>query len=99
MGDRQCIHYWIVDNKDVGRCRHCGAVEDFGALMRREERKSALKTVSPVKSAAAKERWQDPEYQVKQSAARQSPEYQARQIAARNKRRQEHRAKQNALLV
>ena len=82
MGDKQCIHYWIVDNKDVGRCRHCGAVEDFGALMRREERK----TVSPVESAAAKKRWQDPEFQ-------------AKQIAARKKRWQEHRAKQNALLV
>jgi len=92
MGDKQCIHYWIVDNKDVGRCLHCGAVKDFGTLLRREER-------NPVRSAAAKERWQDPEYQVKQSAARQSPEYQARQIAARKKRRQEHRAKQNALLV
>ncbi|MCK4387343.1 MAG: hypothetical protein KAW00_01110 [Dehalococcoidia bacterium] len=82
MGDKQCTHYWIVDNKDVGRCRHCGAVEDFGALMRREERKSALKTVSPVKSAAAKERWQDPEYQVKQIAAQkkqwQNPEYRAK---------------------
>jgi len=86
MGDKQCVHYWIVDNKDIGRCRHCGAVEDFGALMRREEGKNALKTVSLVESAAAKKRWQDPEYQ-------------AKQIAARKKRWQEHRAKQNALLV
>ena len=84
MGDKQCIHYWIVDNKDIGRCRYCGAVEDFGALMRREEREGAgLKTVSPVRSAAAKERWQDPEYQVKQGTARQSPEYRAKMSAAR----------------
>ncbi len=60
MGDKQCIHYWIVDNRDVGRCRYCGAVKDFYALLRTEGRKSA----------AAKERWQDPEYQVKQSTAR-----------------------------
>jgi len=70
MGDKQCIHYWIVDNMNVGRCRYCGAVEDFGALMRREERKNALKTVSLVESAAAKKRRQDPEYQAKQITAR-----------------------------
>ena len=57
MGDKQCIHYWIVDNKDAGRCRYCSAVEDFGALLRREEHKSAgHKTVSLVESAAANER-------------------------------------------
>jgi len=95
MGDKQCIHYWIVDNKDVGRCRYCGAVEDFGALMRREERKA----VSLPRSDAALLRWSDPEYREKQSAARQDPEYREKQIAARKKRRQEHRAKQNVLLV
>ena len=42
------------------------AVEDFGALLRREEHK----TVSQVESAAANERWEDPEYQAKQIAAR-----------------------------
>ncbi|MBA7649044.1 hypothetical protein ES703_56837 [subsurface metagenome] len=83
MGDKQCIHYWIVDNKDVGRCQYCGAMEDFGALMRRG---AGLKTVSLTKSAAANKRWSDPEYREKQ-------------IAVRKKRRQEHRAKQNALLV
>lgn len=66
MGDKQCIHYWIVDNKNVGRCRHCGAVEDFGTLMRREERKA----VSLTRSDAAKKRWSDPEYRQKQSATR-----------------------------
>ena len=59
MGDKQYIHYWIIDNRDIGRCRYCGAVEDFSALMRREEHKSALKTVSLTKSVAAKKRWQD----------------------------------------
>ena len=87
MNDRlQCIHYWIVDNWNVGRCWYCGAVKDFGALLLREAGKNALKTVSPVKSAAAQKRWQDPEYQ-------------AKQIAVRKKRRQEHRAKQTALLM
>ena len=80
MGDKQCIHYWIVDRRNVGRCRYCGAVEDFGALMRREER-------NPERSAAAKERWQSPEYQGKQSAAMkkrwQDPEYRAKMSAVR----------------
>ena len=39
MGDKQCIHYWILANKNVGRCRHCGAVKDFGALLREESKK------------------------------------------------------------
>ncbi|MBA7607880.1 hypothetical protein ES703_15049 [subsurface metagenome] len=79
----QCIHYWLIDNKDVGRCWHCGAVQDFGALLHKTERKA----VSLAKSAAAKERWEDPEYQAKQSAAIkkcwEDPEYQAKQSAAR----------------
>jgi hypothetical protein len=25
-------HYWLVDSKDVGRCKHCGQVKDFGEL-------------------------------------------------------------------
>ena len=50
---------------------YCSAVEDFGALMRREEHKSAgHKTVSLVESAAANERWEDPEYRAKQIVAR-----------------------------
>ena len=98
MGDKQCIHYWIVDSMNLGRCRYCGAVKDFGALMRREEGKNALKTVSLVESAAAKKRWQDPEYQTRQSAARQSPEYRPRQSTAIKKRWEdpEYQAKQIA---
>ncbi|MBA7709391.1 hypothetical protein ES703_118308 [subsurface metagenome] len=65
---------------NVGRCRYCGAVEDFDALMRRQERKSA----------AAKERWQNPEYQAKLGAIRkkqwQDPEYQAKMRTARARR-------------
>lgn len=40
MANKQCIHYWILDNKDVGRCRYCGAVKDFGVLLRKFERLS-----------------------------------------------------------
>ena len=30
-----CIHYWMIDNQSVGRCKKCLAVKDFGKL--REE--------------------------------------------------------------
>jgi len=87
MGDKQCIHYWITDSRNVGRCKYCPAVKDFSALLRGEEGKNALKTVSLTKSVAASERWQDPEYQAKQSAAMkkrwQGPEYRAKMSAAR----------------
>ncbi len=33
MSDKQCIHYWIIDNRDVGRCRYCGAVKDFRGVL------------------------------------------------------------------
>lgn len=31
--NKQCVHYWVLDNRDVGRCRYCGAVKDFRALL------------------------------------------------------------------
>ena len=35
----QCIHYWHIDQHNIGTCIKCGAVEDFGALqeIRRKE--------------------------------------------------------------
>lgn len=28
-----CIHHWLVDIHNVGRCRKCGAMKDFGKLL------------------------------------------------------------------
>ena len=28
----QCIHYWHIDQHNIGTCIKCGAVEDFDAL-------------------------------------------------------------------
>jgi len=28
-------HYWIIDSRDIGRCKYCGAVRDFGRELRR----------------------------------------------------------------
>jgi hypothetical protein len=83
------VHYWIIDSYNVGRCKDCPEVRDFGKLLGREgfgvrsksknggtrgKRGKGQATIakisaSPRKSVAAKERWQDPEYQAKQSAA------------------------------
>ena len=39
MSDEQCIHHWVIDEFDVGRCKKpgCYAVKDFGALMRKDK--------------------------------------------------------------
>jgi hypothetical protein len=28
--NRQCVHHWIIDKDNVGRCVKCGAAKDFG---------------------------------------------------------------------
>jgi len=40
MSNEQCIHHWVIDNFNVGRCIKpgCGAVRDFGAPMKKRER-------------------------------------------------------------
>jgi len=30
-----CTHYWIIDSENVGHCRHCPEVRDFGRLLQR----------------------------------------------------------------
>jgi len=29
----QCVHHWIIDRDNVGRCIKCGAAKDFGKLL------------------------------------------------------------------
>ncbi|MBA7676225.1 hypothetical protein ES703_84466 [subsurface metagenome] len=31
-----CTHYWIIDSDNVGHCRYCPEVKDFGRLLQRE---------------------------------------------------------------
>jgi hypothetical protein len=28
-------HYWLVDSENVGKCKYCGQVKDFGELHRK----------------------------------------------------------------
>jgi len=34
--ERNCTHHWIINSSNVGRCRYCPAVRDFGMLLQRE---------------------------------------------------------------
>ncbi len=32
-------HWWIINLNDVGHCRFCPAVKDFGALLRKDSKR------------------------------------------------------------
>jgi hypothetical protein len=34
MSVAKCVHHWLIDSSNVGRCRKCGRVKDFGRLLR-----------------------------------------------------------------
>jgi len=31
----ECTHWWIIDYRDIGRCKYCPAVRDFGKELRK----------------------------------------------------------------
>jgi hypothetical protein len=31
-GNPDCVHHWVIDEFNVGHCKNCPAVRDFGAL-------------------------------------------------------------------
>jgi len=78
--ESECTHYWIIDFENVGHCKYCGEVKDFGRLLTRngvfvvvgrrgaQARKEVLRE-KRSRSAAAKKMWQNPGYRTKQSAA------------------------------
>jgi len=39
IGNKQCVHHWRLDGHNVGHCIKpgCGAVRDFGALLRQKQ--------------------------------------------------------------
>ncbi len=38
MSNEQCVHHWVVDELNVGRCKNCPAVKDFDALMNKDKK-------------------------------------------------------------
>ena len=81
-----CTHYWLINSENVGHCKYCPEVRDFGELLEKagvfvaagrrgakarqevlvKRRKKNPATNAKI-SAAAKKRWQDPEYRAKMS--------------------------------
>ena len=41
-GDPDCVHHWVIDEHNVGRCKNCPAVKDFGALQEKNTRLAAI---------------------------------------------------------
>jgi hypothetical protein len=86
-----CTHHWIIDSENVGRCRYCPAVRDFGKLQGHESKILGLTSkrggTRSKRSAAAKKLWQDPGVRARRSAAAkerwQNPEYRAKMSTAR----------------
>ena len=37
-------HWWIIDEKNVGRCKFCPEVKDMGRLSRKEARQMEIKS-------------------------------------------------------
>jgi len=34
--NKQCVHHWVIDRNNVGRCVKCGVVRDFGKLLEKK---------------------------------------------------------------
>lgn len=48
----KCVHHWVINDRDVGTCRKCGEVRDFGAVQREQNRKQSARI-----SAIARASW------------------------------------------
>ena len=51
----KCQHWWIIDSNNVGRCKYCSAVRDFGKereawLRRHKTALLALRAIGGKKS-------------------------------------------------
>ncbi len=87
MANDDCTHHFIIDSDNVGVCKFCGEVRDFGKLQGHESKLLGLISerggVRGKRSAAAKKLWQNPEFRARRSAAAkerwQNPEYRAKQ--------------------
>lgn len=52
LGRIQCTHYWKIDEYDVGHCIKCGAERDFGALLKKLQRKLDVGSLSQRREPA-----------------------------------------------
>jgi hypothetical protein len=35
--DSKCVHWWIIGDYSIGRCKKCGAIRDFEKLRQEEK--------------------------------------------------------------
>ncbi|MBA7645261.1 hypothetical protein ES703_53016 [subsurface metagenome] len=73
-------HHFLINSENVGHCKYCPEVRDFGRLLEKQgvfvaagrrgskARKEVLGE-KRARSAAAEKMWQNPGYRAKQSAA------------------------------
>ena len=43
MSDSKCVHWWIIGEYLVGRCKKCGATRDFEKLREEEKTRSSIR--------------------------------------------------------
>ena len=55
MIERRCIHHWMIDGNNIGTCKKCGEVRDFGALLAKEGRKKMPRQVLSLRTAGIDE--------------------------------------------
>ena len=44
---KQCVHHWVIDDLNVGRCKKCPAVKDFDALMNKDKNVAEILHLAP----------------------------------------------------
>jgi hypothetical protein len=45
MLEANCIHWWIIGDYLVGRCKKCGALRDFEKLREEEQTRLSIRRV------------------------------------------------------
>ena len=50
----KCVHYWVINDRDVGTCRKCGEVRDFAAARSKRDRELSSRI-----SAIAQATWRE----------------------------------------
>lgn len=40
--DSLCVHWWIIGDHSVGRCKKCGAIRDFEKLRQEEQTRKTI---------------------------------------------------------
>lgn len=43
--DSSCVHWWIIGDYLVGRCKKCGATRDFEKLRQEEQIRMSIRRV------------------------------------------------------